>query len=121
MTYVEYDLSAIAEVTDFVGNCMASGDDAFDKECEDSIRADLEAGNIWAWASIKVSARIGCIEGTNYLGMCSYKSEDDFRKDGYYLDMKGEALSDLRTELEGVLESAEKELATEREAYDKRV
>jgi hypothetical protein len=96
---------------------MASGDDAYDKSVEDAIIAD---GNVWAWASISVAARIGGTECRDYLGCCSYKDEAGFKDGGYYLDMKGEALSGLRDMLEGALERAEKELSVEREAYNRR-
>ena len=120
MTYVEFSLAVCPEDDSVTGNVMCSGDDALDEECEDRVIADLDGGNVWAWASVSVSARIGGTECIDYLGHCNYKSEDDFRKDAYYLDMKGEALSALRSELEGAIERAEKELDAERVAYDKR-
>lgn len=68
------------------GNCMASGDDAVDKECEDRIVADLENGNDWAWCTVKVTAEWNGITGVDYLGCCSYDSEKDFRQPGGYFD-----------------------------------
>ncbi len=124
MKTVEFSLEACQDDTDVRGNAMCSGDDAFVKECEDRILADLDDGNIWAWASVEVSACINGIECADYLGCCNYKDEEDFLKGACYLDMKSEALSGLRNMLEnsmGALESAEKELAAEHAAYDKRI
>ena len=64
------------------GNAMCSGDDAVDKRVEDKILARLDRGDVWAWcsATVRVSHSeypdAGPIE--DYLGACSYKSEDDF-------------------------------------------
>ena len=123
MKTVEFNVEAWQDDTDVVGNAMCSGDDAFDKECEDHILADLDDGNVWAWASIKVTACVDGIECANYLDCCNYKDEADFLKDACYLDMKGEALSELRMECESnlhAIECAEKELAAEHMAYDER-
>ena len=78
------------------GNALASGDDDIDRRAENDIIEQLDAGNAWAWASVRVCvthpAVVG-IEGNEYLGCCSYASEDDFKADGgYYDDMVHEAL-----------------------------
>lgn len=79
------------------GNAIASGDEDFDKECEDKILLDIDNGNIWAWACVTVTANYRGLEGTEYLGACSYKNEADFcQEGGYYHQMKEEALNDLR-------------------------
>lgn len=88
------------------GNCMASGDDAFDKECEDKILAELDDGNEWAWCCVKVTARLNqcpSLEGNAFLGGCSYESEEDFIKhSGYYEDMKRQALADLQKQVDQI-------------------
>lgn len=52
--------------------------------------------NKWAWCQIMVTASWGGFEGTQYLGACSYKDKADFKKDGYFLQMKNEATSTLK-------------------------
>lgn len=100
---VSYDLEIVREYMPIRGNAMASGDDDYDREVEDSIIADLEAGNDWAWCMVKVTATydgIDSVEGVDYLGGCSYASEKDFKSPGgYYDDMKEVARDDLYGQL----------------------
>jgi len=99
-TEVTFTLSAVPDDVPLKGNVMASGDDAADREAEDAVRADLEAGNVWAWASVTVTAKWAGFEGTDNLGGCSYKDEADFREGGYYDDMLAESLADLISNIE---------------------
>lgn len=90
------------------GNAMASGDDDFDREVEDSIIDRLGAGDVWAWAQVEVYAEIDLNGVTvrsesDYLGGCSYDSEEDFQNNsGYYDDMKANALDSLREKLDAL-------------------
>ncbi len=94
---VFYELEADFDDLPVRGNALASGDDAEDKRVEDEIIERLNNGDVWAWASVKVTARWKGLEGTNYLGGCSYVDEKDFKSPGgYYEDMKAEALADLK-------------------------
>jgi hypothetical protein len=94
---VTYTLEADFDDLEVRGNAIASGDDAYDKKVEDEIIARLENGDVWAWATIKVTAEWNGLEGVNYLGACCYKDEKDFKQPGgYYDDMKAEALADLK-------------------------
>lgn len=93
---VEFSIECLEEFAQVVGNAMASGDDAVDKKAEDEILAELDAGNLWAWCCVKVTARWKSFTGTDYLGCCSYDNEEDFKQGGYYEDMKVEALADLQ-------------------------
>ncbi len=77
------------------GNALDSGDDAVDRECEDSIREDLNSGNEWAWCTVKVVVCWKDFYGSDFLGCCSYDSEEDFKHGGYYDDMVDNALDDL--------------------------
>jgi len=82
------------------GNAMASDDPEFDKKVEDEIIARLEAGDVWAWASVTVRAKWNGFVGEDHLGGCCYWDEEDFKKSGgYYEDMKAEALTALNREL----------------------
>lgn len=103
---VSYSIEVEEDFIDVRGNAMCSGDDDFDREVEDAIIARLNDGDVWAWASVKVSARydgIDGIEGVDYLGGCNYADEDDFKRDGYYEDMCNCARDDLYAQLEGIV------------------
>lgn len=88
---VEYTIDAVMDDLQVRGNAIATGNDADDKACEDQIILRLNQGDIWAWASVKVTARWNGLEGIDYLGGCSYRDEKDFKQPGgYYSDMKAE-------------------------------
>lgn len=94
------------------GNVMSSGDEAFDKECEDKVIADLEGGNEWAWCVAHVKAIWTApsgrrYEGDVYLGGCSYDSEEDFvgpSGGDYFADLKAEAIDSLNAKIEAMRE-----------------
>ncbi len=82
------------ETTPIEGNCSAI-DPKQDKETYDWIVSQLQSGNQWAWASVGVRASWSLFTGEDWLGCCSYASEEDFKADGYYTDMMAEALTSL--------------------------
>ena len=103
---VRYEISCLPEHCPIEGNAMCSGDDSFDRQCEERIRADLEDGNEWAWCCVRVTARydgIASVVGQDYLGGCSYDGVEDFKTGGDYDDMKDMAKVDLYSHLEGIL------------------
>ena len=104
---VEFTLSAEVDECEVRGNALASGDDAQDKECEDAIIERLNNGDVWAWSSVKVSAKWKGFEGVDYLGCCSYEDEEQFKQDGYYEDMKAQALEDLNRQVKESTEAIE--------------
>lgn len=73
---------------------FASGDDELDKETVAKIVADSE-WNVWAWCIVKVTARYADLEASDYLGGCSYASEEDFLKGDYFEDMKDTVITEL--------------------------
>lgn len=77
------------------------GQFSYDEDVE-WVRRQLEAGNQWAWCMVRCVAEYRGIEGFDYLGACSYESRESFMRDGYWSDMKHEALTELRKELEKV-------------------
>lgn len=87
------------------GNAIVSGDDDFDKEVIDGINERLRDGDLWAWGCVKVGARWKDWTGVAYLGCCSYENEEGFKKDGYFEQMKKEALDDLNSTVAKVFES----------------
>ena len=83
------------------GNALASGDDDADRECEDAILTRLEAGDVWAWAIVVVTATLDGFTGSDCLGACSYADEESFREpDGYFDDLVNGARLDLEQKLE---------------------
>jgi hypothetical protein len=80
------------------GNYIVSGDD-YDREQEQLLLKELEY-NEWAWCCIKVTAEYKGLKECDYLGGCSYDSEEDFKNCGYYEDMKATAYSRLIERLE---------------------
>jgi len=97
---VEFTLECLPEFTPIEGNCCAI-DEETDRRQEQLVRDQLEAGNDWAWCCVKVSAKWEGFEGTDFLGCCSYESEEQFKQPGgYYEDMLKVALDDLNAEIE---------------------
>jgi transposase-like protein len=91
---VHIELEALPEHDTIRGNAIFSGDADIDKKVEDSIAEALEY-NEWAWCCAKVTASALEEECSTYLGHCSYRSEEDFIKSGYYEDMVAEATEEL--------------------------
>ncbi len=82
------------------GNCSAI-DEETDRAQEKWVRNQLRSGNTWAWCSVKVTASWKDFESSEYLGGCSYRSEEEFTEPGgYYDDLKAEALEQLNRQIE---------------------
>lgn len=92
---VEFDIHCMEESTPIKGNVMASGDDKEDAAAEQWVIDQLYSGNSWAWCTVKVTANYRGLEGSDYLGCCSYRSTPDFMNDAYFNDMKQTAYNDL--------------------------
>lgn len=82
------------------GNCSAI-DPQTDREQEQWVRDQLAQGNEWAWCTVAVHVSLGDdFTGSDYLGCCSYLSEDDFKQPGgYYADMVQRAAEELADKL----------------------
>lgn len=87
-------------------DCPKCGGDGYnvvdlDAELEREIIAQLDAGNDWAWCTVKVTARYRDMVGVAYLGCCSYEGPADFiAHSDYYDDLKDEALADLELQID---------------------
>lgn len=106
MDEVEFNVWAEPEDTPVEG-AFATGEDELDRELEEKIKRELEAGNEWAWCVAVVQASWtdpesgNTFTGEEYLGACSYDSEEDFKQEGgYYEQMKDEAYEDMLMEVE---------------------
>lgn len=78
------------------------------KECapdfEEAVKSALKKSRKWGWCCVKVSVNLRngpvSIEGTAYLGHCSYESRTDFiDNSGYYDQMVDDAIEDLAKNL----------------------
>ncbi len=105
MTSVAYSVEIEAEDLPVRGNYMASGDDAFDQQCEDEVIAKLDRGDIEAWCYVKVTAELAGFRGTAGIGGCTlgegYTAEQCAVEHGLY----AEALADLRATLKHAAEA----------------
>ncbi len=81
------------------GNVMVSGDNCFDKECEDEIINRVNDGDVWAWAHVTVVAGYNGFFGQASLGGCTYKDQKEFEQDDYYHDLAEEAIKDLNAHI----------------------
>lgn len=96
---VEFSLIQHPENMDYTRDNY-TGDANTDDEVVEWIRDQLNSGNDWAWCQIEVKATWQGFTGSDYLGGCSYESEEDFKAvGGYWGDMKLEALASLNTHL----------------------
>ena len=78
-----------------------TGDSEEDAKICRKIREDAE-WNEWAWCTVEVRATWKCVSGNDFLGACSYASEDDFKHGGYFEDMKAEAFAELCSKIESL-------------------
>lgn len=101
ISQVDFTIEAMPEDIPFEGNCSAI-DDETDKANEDMIREQLDNGNEWASCTVKVTASYKGLQAEDYLGGCSYKSEADFKKDGYYQDMMNNTYADIVKQIEAL-------------------
>lgn len=76
------------------GNASAI-DAKTDRAILEHIRAELDAGNVWAWCVVTVTASYDGLEGIATLGACSYPDERAFRKSPDFVELRREALADL--------------------------
>lgn len=105
---VEFTIQPEQEDTPVHGNAVVSGDKDKDREVENRILKQLESGDLWAWCTVKVTARYKGFEGHDYLGCCSYKDEADFRRGGYFEGMKQAAYDDLIHNLDDAIHQGER-------------
>ena len=85
-----------------------SYEDEFDEDGIKAVEQAIENNYQWGWCSVHVTAKYSGLVGEDWLGGCSYKSEQDFiDNSGYYQDMMDTALQDLVNQIWEVLEQLE--------------
>jgi hypothetical protein len=95
MDDVTFELEVVQDDMPLKGNVLVSGDDEVDAKAEAATQEALDRGNVWAWAAVTVIATWEGFHGVDHLGGCSYESEEEFKQDAYYADMKQAALDAL--------------------------
>ena len=97
-----------------IAGSFASGDDAADKETVNGIYERLNAGDVWAWATVTVTAEyldqdmaiagIDQIRVDDVITGCNYRDLDDFWKSNgdYAFDMLATVLTELKERLGAV-------------------
>ena len=85
------------------GNALCSGDEDFDRQVESEILNRLEQDDVWAWATVCVSAEWEALKENEYLGCCCYESEEDFRNNsGYFEEMVDQVITNLNKRLQNL-------------------
>jgi hypothetical protein len=92
-------VECLPEEVSFRGNALASGNVIHDREAEQWISDQLDAGNNWAWFTARVTVRLHGFQGVDMLGCCNYESEASFMEDDYFISMKHEAAGNLVDQL----------------------
>lgn len=104
MPKIEYEVEFLPEDIPVRGNFTASGDDEADRRDEDAVIARLDRGDMLAWCIVEVTASLHrggvSFKGVSRLGGCSYSSEEEFKGDAYFDDMKREAIELLARDME---------------------
>ena len=88
-----------------IAGSFASGDDKADRKQVKKIQNRLDAGDEWAWFGCSVIAKCdGYEECSDWLGGCSYASEEDFKASDYYKEMCDQARDRLLSNLKEAAE-----------------
>jgi hypothetical protein len=102
---VEFELICCPEYTPIEGNVMSSGDDGADYNAEKAVYEQLQSGNEWAWCTVELKGTFNTFEFSDYLGCCSYASEEEFKEDGYYEGMKANVVKGLQEVVNETIEN----------------
>lgn len=95
----EVTISIIPEDEDFTPN-----DGMYADGFAESVAEMVDEHGLWGWCSVNVQVEFAGLTGNAYLGGCSYKGEDDFKQCGYYEDMVNEAMQDLQSQVDKVVQ-----------------
>lgn len=90
------------------GNAISSGDTEFDRQAEDDIIKRYNAGDELAWCQVRVEAEARGFKHIEYLGACSFESQNDIATDEILPDMANEAVNGLKKDLQEIAEKGRK-------------
>lgn len=90
---------------------VSPSDNMDDQEMINYVIEQYNAGNEAAWFCAKVEVKFRGIEGTDYLGCCSYGSFKEFQSDesGYYVDMINQCIDQINSDIESNNELIQKD------------
>ena len=64
------------------------------------IRDQIARGNRWAWCQVEVRVDFKGLSSTQYLGACSYESEEAFRRCDYFEQLVSDGVEEIAKALE---------------------
>lgn len=100
MQALEETLNAIGASIEFTPeNEDINPYDQLEDEQAKMVCDEYERGNVFAWFCAKVQVKYRDIEATDYLGCCSYKSEQEFKTDPYYYDMVNTCIEEVNRDV----------------------
>lgn len=99
---ITWSLEAELEDQPVHGNAIDSGDPEIDRQVEESILKQINNGDVWAWAFVRLTGEWNGLAAFECLGCCAYKDEADFKADGYYEDMQHAVLEAIQAQAERV-------------------
>lgn len=103
--YIHLDYSKMFVTLSYEPEHTFIGDHFDDQETIDQITEEWENGNDWAWCNIAVTVHYMGLTSVQYLGCCSYESEEDFvDNSGYYDDMGREAIAEIIEQVESIID-----------------
>jgi hypothetical protein len=79
---------------------ISPDDQIEDAETVKWIREQYDNGNIYAWFCAKVEVKYKGYKAADYLGACSYKDKNDFKRGGYYTDMLNTCIEEINRDIE---------------------
>jgi hypothetical protein len=96
-------ITAYPEDIPVKGNAICSGNEDFDQQVESEILERLEQDEVWAWATVCVTAEWEGLKEEGYLGCCCYADEKEFcQEGGYYEEMVEEAINNLNKRMQNL-------------------
>lgn len=100
---IHISVTAYPEDIPVKGNVICSGDEDFDHQVESEILKRMEQDDVWAWATVCVSAEWEDLKEAEYLGCCCYADEEEFcQEGGYYEEMVEEAINNLNKRMQNL-------------------
>lgn len=76
----------------------------YEEEENQAIADKYNSGNMAAWFCAKVTVQYRDLEGTDYLGCCSYNSFKEFKSEenGYYQDMINQCINEINRQVQSI-------------------
>lgn len=99
LTLADLNITVIAtdeidiDIFESLGECMSRDDIA-------ELLEEAQNSNVWKWCAVEVKGDYkGIVIASDYLGGCSYASEEDFKSNGYYEQMRDTVLQEIQEQV----------------------